>query len=114
MQRVYGTAWETFDQLKVYKKRQEEAKRRDHRVLGKKLGLFSIQEDAGGGLVFWHAKGGRVRKLIEDYWKQQHVEVGIEVEIDIQQYLLSHIVVCVSISCIHPYPSPTHITTFIF
>jgi len=54
----------------VHKKRLEEAKRRDHRVLGKKLGLFSIQEQAGGGLVFWHAKGGRIRRLIEDYWKQ--------------------------------------------
>eukprot|EP01041_Mallomonas_annulata_P008672 gene8672-17904_t len=79
LQRVYGTAWESLEQLKVYKKRIEEAKRRDHRVLGKKLGLFSIQEDAGGGLVFWHANGGRIRRMIEDYWKHQHVEGGYEI-----------------------------------
>eukprot|EP00607_Mallomonas_marina_P008688 CAMPEP_0182423076 /NCGR_PEP_ID=MMETSP1167-20130531/8970_1 /TAXON_ID=2988 /ORGANISM="Mallomonas Sp, Strain CCMP3275" /LENGTH=616 /DNA_ID=CAMNT_0024601717 /DNA_START=185 /DNA_END=2035 /DNA_ORIENTATION=+ len=78
LQRVYGTAWESLDQLKTYKKRLEEAKRRDHRVLGKKLGLFSIQESAGGGLVFWHAKGGRMRRIIEDFWKKAHVEGGYE------------------------------------
>jgi threonyl-tRNA synthetase len=61
LQRIYGTAWETVPQLKEYKRVQEEAKKRDHRVLGKKLDLFSIQEDAGGGLVFWHPKGSMVR-----------------------------------------------------
>ena len=55
--------------------RQAEAKRRDHRVLGKQLNLFSIQEDAGGGLVFWHPKGGVMRRVIEDYWKDVHVKV---------------------------------------
>lgn len=53
----------------------EEAKRRDHRTLGKALKLFSIQEDAGGGLVFWHPKGSIVRNLIETYWKEEHVKV---------------------------------------
>jgi threonyl-tRNA synthetase len=78
LQRIYGTAWESFDQLKAHKKRIEEAKRRDHRMLGKKLDLFSIQEDAGGGLVFWHAKGSQIRRLIEDYWKDAHIEGGYE------------------------------------
>jgi threonyl-tRNA synthetase len=52
-----------------HKRLMEEAKKRDHRMLGKKLDLFSLQEDAGGGLVFWHPKGSTVRRLIEDYWK---------------------------------------------
>ena len=56
----------------------EEAKRRDHRTLGKKLNLFSIQEDAGGGLVFWHPKGSIIRRAIEDYWKDEHVKGGYE------------------------------------
>lgn len=55
--------------------RQAEAKRRDHRTLGKQLNLFSIQDDAGGGLVFWHAKGSIIRRMIEEYWKQQHLQV---------------------------------------
>jgi len=78
LQRIYGTAWENMTQLKVYKKRMEEAKRRDHRTVGKKLDLFSIQEDAGGGLVFWHPKGAIIRRLVEDYWKDQHVKDGYE------------------------------------
>lgn len=78
LQRIYGTAWESKNQLKIYKRRQEEAKRRDHRTLGLKLNLFSIQEDAGGGLVFWHPKGGIVRRLIEDFWKDTHVKNGYE------------------------------------
>ena len=78
LQRIYGTAWENNSQLKLYKRRLEEAKRRDHRTVGKKLNLFSIQEDAGGGLVFWHEKGSRIRRIIEDYWKQAHMEAGYE------------------------------------
>lgn len=74
-QRIYGTAWENKEQLDLFNFRQEEAKRRDHRNIGKAMDLFSIQEDAGGGLVFWHAKGGIIRSLIEDYWKQMHVQV---------------------------------------
>ena len=62
-------------QLKLHKKRIEEAKRRDHRTVGKKLNLFSIQEDAGGGMVFWHPKGSIIRRVIEDYWKDEHVKV---------------------------------------
>eukprot|EP01033_Poteriospumella_lacustris_P014381 gene14381-10278_t len=76
LQRIYATAWESKDQLESFLLKQEEAKRRDHRTIGKALDLFSIQEDAGGGLVFWHAKGSVIRRLIEDYWKEKHIENG--------------------------------------
>lgn len=76
LQRIYGTAWETEEQLKAYQELKEEAKRRDHRRLGQELDLFSIQDDAGGGLVFWHPKGAIVRLLIEDLWKRIHVQRG--------------------------------------
>jgi threonyl-tRNA synthetase len=56
LQRIYGTAWESVEQLKQYQHVVKEAKKRDHRTVGKRLDLFSIQEDAGGGLVFWHPK----------------------------------------------------------
>eukprot|EP00614_Pseudopedinella_elastica_P015143 CAMPEP_0172583714 /NCGR_PEP_ID=MMETSP1068-20121228/3281_1 /TAXON_ID=35684 /ORGANISM="Pseudopedinella elastica, Strain CCMP716" /LENGTH=638 /DNA_ID=CAMNT_0013377603 /DNA_START=71 /DNA_END=1987 /DNA_ORIENTATION=- len=79
LQRIYGTAWENPVQLKEYKRMMEEAKKRDHRVLGKQLDLFSIQEDAGGGLVFWHPKGSMVRRGIEDYWKSAHVDADYEI-----------------------------------
>ncbi|MGB0562267.1 MAG: threonine--tRNA ligase [Spirulinaceae cyanobacterium] len=78
LQRIYGTAWETPEQLQAYLKRKEEAKRRDHRKLGQALDLFSIQEDAGGGLVFWHPKGARIRLLIEDYWRSAHLTAGYD------------------------------------
>lgn len=78
LQRIYGTCWETPEQLQEYLHRKEEAKRRDHRVLGAKLGLFTVQEEAGGGLVFWHPKGARVRRVIEDFWKEAHVKAGYE------------------------------------
>jgi threonyl-tRNA synthetase len=76
LQRIYGTAWETPEQLQAYLQQKEEAKRRDHRKLGQELDLFSIQEDAGGGLVFWHPKGARMRLLIEDYWRSAHLAAG--------------------------------------
>lgn len=79
LQRVYATAWKDPTQLKQYKKMMEEAKKRDHRMLGKKLDLFSIQEDAGGGLVFWHPKGSKVRTDIENFWKQAHVDDGYDI-----------------------------------
>ncbi|KAJ6825935.1 threonine--tRNA ligase, chloroplastic/mitochondrial 2 [Iris pallida] len=78
LQRIYGTAWENEEQLKAYLHFKEEAKRRDHRRLGQDLDLFSIQEDAGGGLVFWHPKGAIVRHLIEDSWKKLHLQHGYE------------------------------------
>lgn len=79
LQRIYATAWKDPEQLKYYKKLLEEAKKRDHRMLGKKLDLFSVQEDAGGGLVFWHPKGAKVRGVIEDFWRKAHVEDGYDV-----------------------------------
>ena len=78
LQRIYGTAWETPEQLQVYLEQKEEAKRRDHRKLGQELKLFSIEEQAGGGLVFWHPKGARMRRVIEDYWRQTHEAAGYE------------------------------------
>lgn len=78
LQRIYGTAWETPEQLQAYLKQKEEAQRRDHRKLGQQLKLFSIQQDAGGGLVFWHPRGATMRYLIEDYWRKAHLEAGYQ------------------------------------
>ncbi len=78
LQRIYGTAWLNPEQLQNYLQQQEEARRRDHRKLGKQLKLFSIQENAGGGLVFWHPRGATIRYLIEDYWRQAHLEAGYQ------------------------------------
>lgn len=78
LQRIYGTAWETPEQLQAYLTQKEEAKRRDHRKLGQDLDLFSIQDDAGGGLVFWHPKGARMRLSIEDYWRAAHLDAGYD------------------------------------
>ena len=78
LQRIYGTAWETPEQLEAYHLQIEEAKRRDHRKLGKELELFSIQENAGGGLVFWHPRGATMRNIIESFWKQTHIDRGYE------------------------------------
>ncbi|GMN27807.1 hypothetical protein TIFTF001_001803 [Ficus carica] len=78
LQRIYGTAWENEEQLKAYLHFKEEAKRRDHRRLGQDLDLFSIQNDAGGGLVFWHPKGAVVRNVIEDLWRKIHIERGYD------------------------------------
>ncbi|NMF59242.1 threonine--tRNA ligase [Pseudanabaena yagii] len=78
LQRIYGTAWENPEQLQAYHAMLEEAKRRDHRTIGKDLQLFSIQEDAGGGLVFWHPKGAIIRNTIETFWKETHAQNGYE------------------------------------
>jgi threonyl-tRNA synthetase len=78
LQRIYGTAWETAEQLQAYLQQKEEAKRRDHRKLGQELDLFSIQEDAGGGLVFWHPRGAKMRYIIEEYWRKSHLDGGYE------------------------------------
>jgi threonyl-tRNA synthetase len=79
LQRIYGTAWETSAQLEEYLWRREEAARRDHRKLGRELDLFSIQEVGGPGLVCWHPKGARIRKVIEDFWYQEHDRGGYEI-----------------------------------
>ncbi|WP_018950221.1 threonine--tRNA ligase [Thioalkalivibrio sp. ALMg11] len=70
--RIYGTAWPNKDQLKEHLERLKEAERRDHRKIGQELDLFSIQDEAGGGLVFWHPKGARIRREIEKYWYEMH------------------------------------------
>jgi threonyl-tRNA synthetase len=71
MQRIYGTAFFTQEELDGWLKKREEAEKRDHRRLGRELDLFSIQEDFGQGLIFWHPKGGAIRKEMEDYLRQQ-------------------------------------------
>ena len=76
LQRVYGTAFFSKKALSAHLHRLEEAKRRDHRKLGKELDLFSIQELAGPGLVFWHPKGATIRLLIEDWLREQLVSRG--------------------------------------
>ena len=78
LQRIYGTAWETPEQLAEHQRRQEEAKRRDHRRLGTDLDLFSIEDEAGAGLVFWHPRGARMRLLIENLWRELHFAAGYE------------------------------------
>lgn len=78
LQRIYGTAWSTKEELDEYLHKLEEAEKRDHRKLGKELDLFSFQEEAGPGLVFWHPKGALVRKVIEDYWRDEHLKGGYE------------------------------------
>jgi len=78
LQRIYGTAFWDRKELKKYLDRLEEAKKRDHRKLGKELDLFSIQEEVGAGLVLWHPKGSRIRRVIEDFWREKHEEYGYE------------------------------------
>jgi len=79
LQRIYGTAWSSPEELVAYNTFKAEAKRRDHRTLGKDLNLFSIQqEEVGGGLVFWHPKGAIMRNMIENYWKDLHLAKGYD------------------------------------
>jgi threonyl-tRNA synthetase len=78
LQRIYGTAWETPEQLEEYRRRKEEALRRDHRRLGTDLDLFSIEDEAGAGLVFWHPRGARMRLEIENFWREEHFQAGYE------------------------------------
>lgn len=78
LQRIYGTAAATPEQLQAYLDKIEEAKERDHRKLGKELDLFSIHEEAGPGLVFWHPHGARIRNVIENFWRQEHIRNGYD------------------------------------
>ena len=78
LQRIYGTAWNTKEELKAHLNRLEEAKKRDHRKLGKELDLYSFSDDVGPGLILWHPKGGRIRYLMEEFWKQEHYQNGYE------------------------------------
>ncbi len=72
LQRIYGTAFESKEALDEHLHRLEEARRRDHRLLGRELDLFSVHDETGPGLIIWHPKGARLRGLIEDFWKQEH------------------------------------------
>ncbi len=76
LQRIYGTAFFDKKELKKHLDRLEEAKRRDHRKIGKELELFSIEESIGPGLILWHPKGALVRMLMEDFWRQEHLKRG--------------------------------------
>ena len=78
LQRLYGTAFFNSKDLDAHFKRLEEIKARDHRVLGKQLDLFSIQEVAGAGLIFWHPKGGLIRKTMEDWMREECIRRGYE------------------------------------
>jgi threonyl-tRNA synthetase len=78
LQRIYGTAWFSDEELQAYLQRLEEAERRDHRRLGRELDLFSVSEELGGGLVLWHPKGGLVRSIIEDHWRDAHRNGGYD------------------------------------
>jgi threonyl-tRNA synthetase len=79
LQRIYGTAFPEKNQLDAYLKQLEEAKKRDHRKLGKDLDLFSVSEQVGAGLVMWHPKGARIRLEIENFWRNQHLANGYEI-----------------------------------
>ena len=79
LQRIYGTAFFSAKDLRTHLHRLEEAKKRDHRVLGKRLDLFSIQDEVGPGFVLWHPAGGRVRRVIEDFLRETLVAHGYEI-----------------------------------
>jgi threonyl-tRNA synthetase len=78
LQRIYGTVWNTPEELRDYLDKRKEIERRDHRRLGKELDLFSIHEEAGAGLIYWHPKGALIRHIIEDFWKREHLKNGYE------------------------------------
>ncbi|WP_313815587.1 threonine--tRNA ligase [Citricoccus sp.] len=78
LQRIYGTAWPTKDDLKAYQERLAEAERRDHRKLGAEMDLFSFPDELGSGLPVFHPRGGIIRKEMEDYSRQRHTEAGYE------------------------------------
>ncbi|MGL4853814.1 MAG: threonine--tRNA ligase [Lentisphaeria bacterium] len=79
LQRIYGTAFSSKEDLASYLKMIEEAKKRDHRKIGKEMDLFSIDETVGAGLVLWHPKGARIRSTIENFWRDEHFARGYEV-----------------------------------
>ncbi len=79
LQRIYGTAFFNSKDLKKHLKLIEEAKKRDHRKLGKELDLFSINDEIGPGLVLWHPNGSIIRNIIENYWREKHIESGYQI-----------------------------------
>ena len=78
LQRIYGTAFESEEALDEHLTRLEEARRRDHRVVGRDLDLYSVHDEIGPGLIIWHPKGARIRGLIEDLWKREHYRSGYD------------------------------------
>jgi threonyl-tRNA synthetase len=74
LQRIYGISFPTEEQLQEYLNKLEEAKKRDHRVLGKELDLFSVHEEIGPGLILWHPKGAAIRRVIEEFWIKEHLK----------------------------------------
>ena len=76
--RIYGTAFNSKKQLEAYLERLKEAERRDHRVLGRQLDLYHIDNEVGAGLPLWHPKGALIRKIIEDFWRDAHLANGYE------------------------------------
>ena len=78
LQRIYGTAFESEQALNDHLHQIEEAQKRDHRLLGKQLDLFSINDEIGSGLIIWHPKGSRVRNIFEDYWRLEHYQRGYD------------------------------------
>jgi threonyl-tRNA synthetase len=79
LQRIYGTVFNTKEELDKFLFAREEAARRDHRRLGKELELYGIYDEGGPGLIYWHPKGARVRRIIEDFWLKEHFKRGYEV-----------------------------------
>ena len=79
LQRIYGVAFESQKDLEDYLSLQAEAAKRDHRKLGKELDLFSIHEEIGPGLICWHPKGALIRRIVEDFWKAEHIKRGYDI-----------------------------------
>lgn len=79
LQRIYGIVASSRREIEEYLRKAEEAKERDHRILGRALDLFSIQDSVGPGLIHWHPKGARVRAVIEDFWRREHFRAGYEI-----------------------------------
>ena len=79
LQRIYGAAFESQEALDIHLERLAEAERRDHRALGRQLNLFTVHEEIGPGLIVWHPKGGVIRSLIEDYWRDIHYRRGYNI-----------------------------------
>lgn len=79
LQRIYGTAFASKDELAAYLNFLEEVKKRDHRKIGKELDLFSVNEDIGPGLILWHPKGASIRKTIEDFWRNEHIKADYSI-----------------------------------
>ncbi len=78
LQRLYATSYPDKKELKAHLHRLEEAKKRDHRKLGKELDLFSIHDEVGSGLILWHPKGAAIRNIIENFWKEEHTKNGYD------------------------------------